>query len=123
MARLQSGTTCSKDSQYAEYLPELRMQLEGRAATPDFFQEEESMCIEFDLKKNWREGTEKSSFNYLLTDPRVTQNLPARAKKMSHEEVFRVFIMGVFYVGKGKRSRPYAHLNEALNSAKQSPKL
>ncbi|KAL9986693.1 hypothetical protein ACROYT_G000869 [Oculina patagonica] len=123
LARLQSGATCSKDSQYAEYLPELRMHLEGRAATPDFFQAEESMCVEFDLKKNWREGTEKSSFNYLLIDPRVTQNLPSRAKKMSHEEVFKVFIMAVFYVGKGKRSRPYAHLNEALNSAKQSAKL
>lgn len=62
--------------------------------------------------------TEKSSFNYLLIDPRVTQNLPARAKKMTTEDIFRVFIMSIFYVGKGKRSRPYAHLNEALNSAK-----
>ena len=66
--------------------------------------------------------TEKSSFNYLLIDPRVTQNLPARAKKMTAEDIFRVFIMSIFYVGKGKRSRPYAHLNEALNSAKVSDK-
>lgn len=62
--------------------------------------------------------TEKSSFNYLLIDPRVTQNLPVRAKKMNPDDVFRVFVMAIFYVGKGKRSRPYAHLNEALQSSK-----
>ena len=33
--------------------------------------------------KQWREGTTKSSFNYLLLDPRVTENLPLRAKEMS----------------------------------------
>lgn len=54
----------------------------------------------------------------MLIDPRVTQNLPVRTKRMTAEDVFRVFIMSIFYVGKGKRSRPYAHLNEALNSAK-----
>ena len=64
--------------------------------------------------------TEKSSFNYLLIDPRVTQNLPVRAKKMPSDDTFRVFIMSIFYVGKGKRSRPYAHLNEALQSTKVS---
>ena len=64
--------------------------------------------------------TEKSSFNYLLIDPRVTQNLPVRAKKMDPDDVFRVFVMAIFYVGKGKRSRPYAHLNEALQSSKVS---
>lgn len=123
LARLHSGAANSKDTQYKEYVPELRKHLEGGAATPDLFACEESMCIEFDRKKNWREGTEKSSFNYLLIDPRVTQNLPARAKKMTTEDIFRVFIMSIFYVGKGKRSRPYAHLNEALNSAKQNPKI
>lgn len=42
---------------------------------------------------------------------------------MSPEDVFRVFILAIFYVGKGKRSRPYAHLNEAMNFAKQNPKI
>ena len=46
----------------------------------------------------------------------MTQNLPVRAKKMDPDDVFRVFVMAIFYVGKGKRSRPYAHLNEALQS-------
>jgi hypothetical protein len=31
-----------------------------------------------DSAKKWREGTEKCFFNYLLLDPRVTQNLPVR---------------------------------------------
>ena len=64
--------------------------------------------------------TGKSSFNYLLIDPRVTQNLPVKAKRMQSDDVFRVFVMSIFYVGKGKRSRPYAHLNEALQSSKVS---
>ena len=36
-----------------------------------------------DPEKKWREGLQKSSFNYLLLDPRILQNLPARAKYMS----------------------------------------
>jgi ankyrin repeat and LEM domain-containing protein 1 len=28
--------------------------------------------------------------------------------------VFRIFIASIFYVGKGTRSRPYAHLYDAL---------
>lgn len=43
-------------SQYDEFLPEIRKHMEGRAETPDLCLEEESMCEEFDLKKNWREG-------------------------------------------------------------------
>ena len=37
---------------------------------------------------------------------------------MSFEDVFRVFVMATFYVGKGKRTRPYAHFNEALQPSK-----
>lgn len=61
---------------------------------------------------------EKASFNYILLDPRATNNLPARAKKMCELDVFRAFIAAVFYIGKGKRSRPYAHLYEALDHKK-----
>jgi len=35
-----------------------------------------------DRSKNWREGTQKCYFNYLLLDPRVTQNLPVRIKSI-----------------------------------------
>jgi len=36
-----------------------------------------------DPSRRWREGTLKSSFNYILLDPRVTCNLPYRAANMS----------------------------------------
>lgn len=68
-----------------------------------------------DPTRKWREGVTKSSFNYLLLDPRVTQNLPCRADNLSREDVWHTFLSSVFYVGKGKRSRPYAHLYEAVN--------
>lgn len=45
---------------------------------------------------------------------RVTKNLPFRSHSMSPHECFQSFIHAIFYVGKGKRSRPYNHLYEAL---------
>jgi hypothetical protein len=67
------------------------------------------------VMKEWREGHQKSAFNYLLIDPRVTQNLPARAKTIqSQNEIFHTFIKSIFYVGKGSRARPYAHLHDTL---------
>ncbi|KAB5530604.1 hypothetical protein PHYPO_G00131240 [Pangasianodon hypophthalmus] len=74
-------------------------------------------CEQFDQpdqNKRWREGVIKSSFNYLLLDPRVTKNLPYRSQSMTLHECFQTFISSIFYVGKGKRSRPYSHLYEAL---------
>ena len=41
-----------------------------------------SHSFEANNGSNWREGHLKSSFNYLLIDPRVSENLPARAKYM-----------------------------------------
>jgi hypothetical protein len=37
---------------------------------------------------------------------------------MAYEDIFHTFVAAVFYVGKGKRSRPYAHLHEAVNLTK-----
>ncbi|XP_063367094.1 ankyrin repeat and LEM domain-containing protein 1-like [Cydia amplana] len=64
--------------------------------------------------KKWREGTAKTSFTYLLLDPRLTQNLPAKAGSQSHHISWVTFVNSIFYVGKGKRSRPYSHLYQAL---------
>lgn len=36
------------------------------------------------LSSTWREGTVKSSFNYLLLDPRITQDLPNRADNLGN---------------------------------------
>ncbi|KPJ03255.1 Ankyrin repeat and LEM domain-containing protein 1 [Papilio xuthus] len=64
--------------------------------------------------KKWREGTTKTSFTYLLLDPRLTDNLPVKANKQNPHELWGTFINSIFYVGKGKRSRPYSHLYQAL---------
>ncbi|VVC95926.1 unnamed protein product [Leptidea sinapis] len=53
--------------------------------------------------KKWREGTTKTSFTYLLLDPRLTDNLPARASRQNLHLSWSTF-----------RSRPYSHLYQAL---------
>lgn len=67
-----------------------------------------------DPTKRWREGLTKASFTYLLLDPRITDNLPGRADKLQIEDSWKTFLSAIFYVGKGKRSRPYSHLYEAV---------
>lgn len=62
----------------------------------------------------WREGNLKTSFIYLLIDPRITENLTLRYKEMDKEDVWSVFLSSIFYVGKGKQSRPYSHLYDAI---------
>lgn len=52
--------------------------------------------------RKWREGTAKTSFTYLLLDPRVTDNLPARANKQAHQISWVTFVNSIFYVGKGQ---------------------
>ena len=49
-------------------------------------EEEEKMFAAFQKPSRdhrWREGTLKSSFNYILLDPRVTKDLPNRSCNMS----------------------------------------
>ncbi|XP_051519743.1 ankyrin repeat and LEM domain-containing protein 1 isoform X2 [Myxocyprinus asiaticus] len=101
---------------FTGYSPELEKALH-RFLLPDCQADEFALCEQFDQpdqNKRWREGFIKSSFNYLLLDPRVTKNLPYRSQSMTPKECFQTFINAVFYVGKGKRSRPYSHLYEAL---------
>jgi len=58
-----------------------------------------------------------SSFTYLLLDPRITNNLPARADQMNNPiEIWQTFISSIFYIGKGTKSRPNDHMNEAFQS-------
>lgn len=65
--------------------------------------------------KKWRQGNAKKSFIYLLIDPRRSQNLPGLAASMTLSDIWRQFLTSIFYVGKGKSSRPYAHLYEAMS--------
>ncbi|OQV12271.1 putative Ankyrin repeat and LEM domain-containing protein 1 [Hypsibius exemplaris] len=70
-------------------------------------------------------------FNYLLIDPRITQNLPHQvdhATEANVQRCLRTFLRGVFYIGKGKDARPCQHLVDAKRvyrdmNAKTSPKL
>ncbi|XP_069170557.1 uncharacterized protein [Procambarus clarkii] len=67
-----------------------------------------------DPTRHWRDGTNKTCFNYLLLDPRITQDLPFRAPVLDEVEKLRCFISAIFYIGKGSRCRPYYHLYEAI---------
>lgn len=82
----------------------------------ELFQLESEMVKHFQQVKirNQREGKQKMSFIYLLLDPRELENLSINYTFMSRSEVFQKFLKAVFYVGKGKRHRPYAHLYEAM---------
>ncbi|XP_043646255.1 uncharacterized protein LOC122615293 [Drosophila teissieri] len=65
-------------------------------------------------KKNMREGHLKQSFIYMLIDPRISQNLPGESAFLEKFGAWQRFLDSIFYVGKGKSSRPYAHLYDAM---------
>ena len=100
-------------------------ELEWTLKNPDWLKDisvyktlDEAVLREFatpDPSRKWREGNNKSSFTYLLLDPRLTNNLPVRAESLKPKEIWETFLSAVFYVGKGKRSRPYDHIYDAVN--------
>ena len=67
-----------------------------------------------DSSISWREGLAKTSFTYLLLDPQITCNLPATARNLQLNQIWEKFLEAVFYIGKGKRSRPYSHLYQSV---------
>ncbi|XP_029037436.2 uncharacterized protein LOC114873355 isoform X3 [Osmia bicornis bicornis] len=71
----------------------------------------EEFCI-VSPSRRWREGTNKTCFNYLLLDPRITEDLPS-AENMKDSERWLKFLSAIFYIGKGSHNRPFAHLKEA----------
>lgn len=78
---------------------------------------EEALVHEFsipDLTRKWREGVNKSSFTYLLLDPRMTENLPYRCENLEPKDIWDIFLSAIFYIGKGKKTRPYSHLYDAV---------
>ncbi|XP_015296365.3 ankyrin repeat and LEM domain-containing protein 1 isoform X6 [Macaca fascicularis] len=92
---------------------------------PDVQADEDTLAQQFeqpDPARRWREGVVKSSFTYLLLDPRETQDLPARAFSLTPAERLQTFVRAIFYVGKGTRARPYVHLWEALGHHGRSRK-
>lgn len=119
----------------------------------NFIALETSLVDHFKLAKlknqNFREGHLKTSFIYFLIDPRISSNLPGESKvhiymilhvykilifiniflqTISLHTAWTRFLHSVFYVGKGKSSRPYSHLYDAIklyqqNGNNQQPKL
>ncbi|MPC35332.1 Ankyrin repeat and LEM domain-containing protein 1 [Portunus trituberculatus] len=86
---------------------------------------EEEMSLPFsrpDPTRHWRDGTSKSCFNYLLLDPRITQNLPMMGPAMNEREKLDCFVASIFYVGKGSRNRPYYHLYDAMKKQRSCKK-
>ncbi|XP_055594473.1 uncharacterized protein LOC129745426 [Uranotaenia lowii] len=77
---------------------------------------EQEMSTEFTTAndKTWREGHLKKSFIYLLIDPRISENLPAQQNIVDRHDLWKRFLQSIFYVGKGKSSRPYCHLYDAM---------
>lgn len=73
-----------------------------------------------DPSRKWRGGTTKSSFTYLLLDPRLSKNLPHRCDQLEKVEIWETFLSAIFYVGKGTRSRPFQHLYEAVQNYNKS---
>uniref|UniRef100_A0A287D5P0 Ankyrin repeat and LEM domain containing 1 n=1 Tax=Ictidomys tridecemlineatus TaxID=43179 RepID=A0A287D5P0_ICTTR len=106
-----------EEARFSGYSPELAKALRT-GHIPDAQSDEDALAQQFeqpDPTKRWREGVVKSSFTYLLLDPRyLTQDLPARAFSLTRAECFQIFVRAIFYVGKGTRARPDAHLWEAL---------
>ena len=88
---------------------------------------EQEMCRKFSgisssqaelINQLTRESACKSSFNYLLLDPKLTQNLPMKLFKSTEQNLWRTFVSSIFYVGKGSRSRPFQHLYQAVKTIK-----
>ncbi|XP_036868857.1 ankyrin repeat and LEM domain-containing protein 1 isoform X3 [Manis javanica] len=106
---------------FSGYSPELAEALRT-GCIPNAQADEDALAQQFerlDPNRRWREGVVKSSFTYLLLDPRETQDLPARAFSLTPVECLQTFVHAIFYVGKGTRARPDVHLWEALSHHRQ----
>ncbi|XP_044109904.1 ankyrin repeat and LEM domain-containing protein 1 [Neovison vison] len=122
LRRLEETRAAAPD--FAGRSPELAEALRT-GCIPDAQADEDVLAQQFerpDPKSRWREGLAKSSFTYLLLDPRETQDLPARAFSLTPAERLRTFVRAIFYVGKGTRARPDVHLWEALRLRRQPGK-
>ncbi|XP_020033826.2 ankyrin repeat and LEM domain-containing protein 1 [Castor canadensis] len=115
LRRLEEAQT-APGPDFSGHSPELaKALLTGRI--PDAQADEDALAQQFERpnpRKRWREGTVKSSFTYLLLDPRETQDLPARSFSLTPAKRLQTFVRAIFYVGKGTRARPNVHLCEAL---------
>ncbi|XP_011183388.2 uncharacterized protein LOC105212806 [Zeugodacus cucurbitae] len=102
----------------------LSVELQRTIRSPEYFslipeyQQYECKSTEYfanlQNKHKLREGHLKQSFIYMLIDPRISCNLPGESMYIDTHKAWIRFLESVFYVGKGKTSRPYSHLYEAM---------
>uniref|UniRef100_A0A914EN08 LEM domain-containing protein n=1 Tax=Acrobeloides nanus TaxID=290746 RepID=A0A914EN08_9BILA len=95
-----------KIPKYSDALERLLRAEENGESIEMGISEENEIHDEFIIgSPNAREKNEAASFCYLLIDPSKIPN--------TQNCTFREFISAIFYVGKGKRSRPLQHLCDA----------
>ncbi|KAK9512271.1 hypothetical protein O3M35_000734 [Rhynocoris fuscipes] len=70
------------------------------------------------LEQPGRGSKERCFFTYILLDPFITCKLPDRVQNLTQWEAWTTFIKAIFYVGKGKNSRPLAHLYDAMKTTR-----
>ena len=64
----------------------------------------------------------RDNFNYLLLDPQQIEQVTLD-QTMDDLSQFRQFVDAVFYVGKGKNSRPMQHLKDAKTALNKGGKV
>ncbi|XP_069678427.1 uncharacterized protein [Periplaneta americana] len=107
-----------KSRVYSSELQRTLQNFDWQKKLVDYLALEKEVANQFskpEASRRWREGVVKSSFTYLLLDPRITDNLPCRTDILTQSEIWSTFLSSIFYVGKGKRSRPYSHLYQAYS--------
>lgn len=146
----EEGTKCESEEEQvmmaklASYPLEFTNLVKRRFPFEEAIKYENMLIKEFDsIEARYEDGIQRDStskntyFSYLLLDPEITDNLPARANlclekmlligvgdsdsrpaggllELLDPELFAAFILAIFYVGKGCNARAYAHFYEAF---------
>ncbi|XP_031632252.1 ankyrin repeat and LEM domain-containing protein 1 [Contarinia nasturtii] len=119
--RPQESTQHSKQGSICNFSIELQKTMKNEIDSLDFINIDYSLLerqmissFQSSQTKNMREGNLKKSFNYLLIDPRIAENILADSQVIPMSELWCRFLKAIFYVGKGKSSRPFHHLYDAI---------
>ena len=99
---------------------ELALCLSGTLPVPDFSQIEKQLFSDSSNPQAvvLQPTNTRNCFNYLLIDPRITEQLATRVGDLQR---FKVFVQAIFYVGKGQKDRPLQHLMDAKESQLAAP--
>ncbi|VDK46970.1 unnamed protein product [Anisakis simplex] len=107
LARVLSQMTVLRDEQPKKFSSVLESVIAGSSCEAGR-KMDELVKNEFFCSENWREGVKATSFCYILIDPSLLESQDTCT--------FVQFLRAIFYIGKGKRSRPLQHLTEAVKA-------